>query len=271
MQKEAILKADVLDIIFEHRNKKYGAYTLRKFYNNRLYKAMGAVFLFAGTLCLLSFFHQKEKNVLITEPMETVMAEAPKDNPIPEKPLTPKPQIPVTATVPLLQKPLSNILITKDPLADNLDSTKLGEVPIKGTKGPVITDGLPEGPITVKGPAAPPTVPAVLPIDKYAPTDFAEVMPNFPGGTDALRRFLEKNLKSPQDVDEGQTITVKMKFIVGYDGALKGFETVEDGGEAFNNEVLRVLKKMPQWIPGKTRGENVSVYYVLPVKFRGTE
>ena len=55
--------------------------------------------------------------------------------------------------------------------------------------------------------------------------------------------------------------------MVGYDGVLKGFETVEDGGKAFNQEVIRVLKKMPTWIPGKTSGENVSVYYTIPVKF----
>ena len=42
---------------------------------------------------------------------------------------------------------------------------------------------------------------------------------------------------------------------------------MEDGGEAFNNEVIRVLKKMPKWIPGKTHGENVSVFYTIPVKF----
>jgi periplasmic protein TonB len=62
-------------------------------------------------------------------------------------------------------------------------------------------------------------------------------------------------------------VSVKVKFIVGYDGQLKGFETIEDGGVAFNNEVIRVLKKMPNWIPGKISGENVSVFYTVPVKF----
>ena len=51
------------------------------------------------------------------------------------------------------------------------------------------------------------------------------------------------------------------------DGKLKGFEVIEDGGAVFNKEVIRVLKKMPQWIPGKAEGENVSVYYTIPVKF----
>ena len=83
----------------------------------------------------------------------------------------------------------------------------------------------------------------------------------------AFRKFLEINLKNPQDLEEGEKIAVKIKFIVGYDGKLKGFETVEDGGIAFNNEVIRVLKKMPIWIPGKMSGESVSVYYTVPVRF----
>ena len=88
---------------------------------------------------------------------------------------------------------------------------------------------------------------------------------------DALRKFLERNLKTPQDLEEGQHVIVKIRFIVGYDGTLKGFETMQDGGTAFNNEVVRVLKKMPQWIPGKTNGENVSVYFTIPVNFQSME
>ena len=54
---------------------------------------------------------------------------------------------------------------------------------------------------------------------------------------------------------------------MGYDGALKGFEIVEDGGDEYNQEVIRVLKKMPRWIPGKSEGRNVSVFYLIPVSF----
>ena len=108
-------------------------------------------------------------------------------------------------------------------------------------------------------------------VDKITPNNFAEVMPEYPGGMSALKKFLEKYLKNPEDLQEGENVKVKIRFIVGYDGNLKGFETVQDGGTAFNNEVVRVLKKMPQWIPGKTRGENVSVYYTIPVNFIATD
>ena len=66
-------------------------------------------------------------------------------------------------------------------------------------------------------------------------------------------------------------MSVKVTFVVGYEGKLKGFKITEDGGEVFNKEVIRVLKKMPDWIPGKANGENVSVYYTIPVKFTGAD
>ena len=110
-----------------------------------------------------------------------------------------------------------------------------------------------------------------VPVDKITPTGSPDIMPEFPGGTDALRKFLQKNLQTPQDLQAGQSASVKIRFVVGFDGKLKSFETIDDAGVVYNNEVIRVLKKMPQWTPGKTRGENVSVYYVLPVKFEATE
>jgi protein TonB len=60
---------------------------------------------------------------------------------------------------------------------------------------------------------------------------------------------------------------VRVKFIVGYNGDLMGFNVLETGGEPFDNEVIRVLKKMPKWIPGKSNNETVSTYYIIPVKF----
>ncbi len=92
-------------------------------------------------------------------------------------------------------------------------------------------------------------------------------MPSYPGGIDALRKFLQRHLNNPKEMEEGEEVSVKVKFVVDYDGKLQSFVTVQDGGEEFNKEVVRVLKKMPNWVPGKTNGQNVSVYFTIPVKF----
>ncbi|MEO6328276.1 MAG: TonB family protein, partial [Ginsengibacter sp.] len=104
-------------------------------------------------------------------------------------------------------------------------------------------------------------------VDREVPVNNPEILPQFPGGFNALIKFLRKNLNTPQELQQGEGITVKVRFIVNYNGQLMGFDVIKSGGEPFDNEVIRVLKKMPEWIPGKTNGENVSVYFIVPVKF----
>lgn len=274
MKADAILNADVLDIIFDNRNKAYGAYSLRKFYNNRLYKALGLTFAAAALLMLFSFI-SKEK---VVEPLNvggvvTLSPPPVKPDPVPEKPKEKAaPQKPATPKVPQAAQKFTNIQITKDNIAapiENLkDNVPISDETIVGKPGEIliVTPKVPDVPsegVDVGG--------AKVEVDKLTPNDFAEVMPSYPGGMQALRKFLEKYLRNPEDLEEGVNVKVRIRFIVGYDGNLKGFETVQDGGSPFNNEVIRVLKKMPQWIPGKTKGENVSVYYTIPVNFIATE
>lgn len=274
MKTEAILQSDILDIIFEHRNKDYGAYPLRKFYNNRLYKSLGGVFVLVLVLCLVIFFRPKEKpmisGVWINE--DPAFREPPKHEPVPDKPKEPlQPQKPMVAKAPAPTQIFTTVQIVPNPVVttsiSTLDSSEIGNHTVKMPGNTAV-------PITAKTPetgGGGGSVTTTSPIDKVTPIFSPEIMPEFPGGADALRKFLEKNLQTPQELDPGQTVSVKIKFVVGFDGKLKSFEAAEDAGSVYNNEVIRVLKKMPQWNPGKTHGENVSVYYVLPVKFVATE
>ena len=95
--------------------------------------------------------------------------------------------------------------------------------------------------------------------------------PEFPGGPEALKRFLAKNLATPMDLDDGEKKTVHIRFKVDKDGAVNTFEIITSGGNEFDNEVVRVCKKMPRWIPAIQNGINVPVSYVLPVTFIGVE
>ncbi|MEJ7611996.1 MAG: hypothetical protein WKF88_12540 [Ferruginibacter sp.] len=273
MNGETILQSDILDIIFENRNKSYGAYTLRKFYHNRLYKAIALVCALVLLIVALNFL-QKEVKTLTGIIVDTdTELKTPQKDPLPEKPKAPKPpKLPKpAATAGGPQRSLANVQVTVDHLADKRDSLLFGNETIAGKKGPLITGD--PFPVTTAyiATASIPVVPAVTLPDQHTATDFAEVMPAYPGGREALRKFLERNLKTPQDAAEGETVSVKMKFVVGYDGVLKSFETIEDGGTAYNNEVIRVLQKMPKWLPGRSKGMNVSVFYTIPVKFTAVE
>ncbi len=268
MNAEKILQSNLLDILFENRNKQYGAYALRSQYNKQLYKALGFIFFITVLILLLSQVKKEVERSLIFTIPETEITVLPPEIPIPPVvPKAPAPRQSGSSTPTAVFT--SNLIVTRDslstiPLPSNLDSMAIGTTPLAGIGKKLI--GVEPGPVEIKKEG-----PVVDRVDKETPLPYAEVMPEFPGGKNALQKFLERNLKSPADIEAGESVSVRITFIVGYDGMLKRFEITEDGGRLFNNEVIRVLKKMPQWVPGKSRGENVSVYYTIPVKFTATE
>jgi protein TonB len=271
MRSENILSADILDLIFENRNKSYGAYLLRKGYNGRLVRALLLVFVLAAGLLLVTKVFRTEKKaapfiyeVTKVQVLPDVKLEAPKK---PARPAAPPPPAQKAVT----QQWVSNMeIVQTNPtkLSENLDSAAIASTtqdgPAKGSQ-----PGKEPGPVETTGAGNEPT--PVETVDRETPRATADLMPAYPGGMEALRKFLQRNLENPEDLEPGTVITVKIRFVVGYDGKLKAFQTVEDGGPIFNNEVLRVLKKMPAWIPGRSNGEKVSVYYTIPVKFTAAE
>jgi len=270
MKTELILKSDVLDIVFDNRNKDYGAYDLRKFYDNRLMKSLGVMIAVVIVLSAFTFIPKKE-TIAATEfviPTTGTASVKPKEIKKEVKPVMNEPKkLPPMLT----QRFLSNIkIVPEKDTADKL-AKDITNIQISNTTNIVTTSGAPgifqpadpgtggdgKGKEPGKEPEQAPNI----------PRNEAEVMPSYPGGMDALRKFLQRNLTNPKEMEEGEEVSVKVKFVVGYDGKLQSFITVQDGGEEFNKEVIRVLKKMPNWEPGKSNGQNVAVYYTIPVKF----
>jgi periplasmic protein TonB len=276
MNGEQIMKSDVIDIIFENKNKAYGAYHLRKFYDRRLYRALGIMLAIVVVFSAFTFL-PKKTTVRDNDGYESVMAnikepEAKKEDKPQEKPKA-KTQAASTA------KFTSLVEIIKDnrpvdTLTDIDPTIAIGSVTnlVDTGSATVLTVGSTPGGGGSPGPAEVKIPdPVVPPFNPEIPVENADVQPEFPGGMNKLRTFLQNNLTNPKDMEEGEMVSVKVKFVVGYDGKLKSFETIQDGGEEFNREVIRVLKKMPAWIPGKSNGRNVSVYYTIPVKFTPAE
>ncbi len=265
MNTDMILKSDVLDILFENKNKLYGAYTLRKFYPERIKTSLLIMLGVVIAFCLFTVIPKPDR-----EQMEVITFYDPgfrkinPDNKIPE----PKPKVAASkAMVHTVKFPAAVKIVNEkdsaDRLPENLENAGIGSVNSTNAVDREIPDGTSN--TSVSEPAVPVKVTPVL--DPNVPIDNPEIEPSYPGGIDALRIFLQRNLINPRDLEEGEQVSVQLKFIVGYDGKLQRFETIKDGGEEFNSEVIRVLKKMPQWIAGKSNGRNVSVYYTIPVKF----
>ncbi len=271
MNRNLILKTDILDIIFENRNKAYGAYELRKYYSGRLKTALGFMMMFAALFSAFTLLPEKHSGVL-SKPYiftETILTKT--EIPVPEPEKKQEAVKAETKTTPVnQQKFVSNpTIVASDVKADTIRTlspdTRIGSENVNVPDAAAVTVkpvNSEPGPGTV-------SVPPLPGIDRSMPMDInsVDVPPAFPGGLDGLKNFLERNLNNPYDLENGETINVRIQFVVGYNGKLQSFTTVFDGGDIYNKEVIRVLKKMPDWQPGKAKGENVSVYYTIPVKF----
>jgi TonB family protein len=95
-----------------------------------------------------------------------------------------------------------------------------------------------------------------------------EVMPEYPGGNEAMVRFIGGNIQYPASARRfGEEGTVFVGFIITKQGDIRDVKTVKGVSPAVNEEAERVIRSMPRWIPGMQKGENVNVRFVLPIKF----
>lgn len=98
------------------------------------------------------------------------------------------------------------------------------------------------------------------------------MMPSFPGGKEKLIRFIYRGLKYPREARKlGIQGLVAVQFVVEKDGSIALEEVVKSVHETLDKEALRIIDKMPNWIPGKQDGEPLRVRYTLPVSFKLTE
>ena len=97
-----------------------------------------------------------------------------------------------------------------------------------------------------------------------------ESMPEFPGGQQALFKYLSENVEYPVIAQEnGIQGRVICQFVVNKDGSIVDVEVVRSGGDpSLDKEAVRVIKSMPKWKPGKQRGKAVRVKYTVPVNFK---
>ena len=93
--------------------------------------------------------------------------------------------------------------------------------------------------------------------------------PEFPGGLDSLRAFIERNLVYPQ-LAKDQKIEgrVFVSFTVEQNGSISNVKVLRDIGGGCGAEAIRVVMKMPKWKPGKQRGKPVRVQFNLPIEFK---
>jgi len=101
--------------------------------------------------------------------------------------------------------------------------------------------------------------------------EVVEQMPEFPGGERALMDFIGSNLKYPLEAQKsGIQGTVLIRFVISKTGKVTKVEVLRSVFSALDDEAVRVVKLLPDWIPGEQKGQKVNVYFTLPIRFKLT-
>jgi protein TonB len=272
MTSQQILKADLLDILFDNRNKEYGAYVLRRDYPSHLKKAVGIMLLLVLLLLLISMVQPKKENNTGRLGKDTVIVDLVDIKIVdPEKPLQSQPQRKVEKAPPTKANPVYKVVpdnqITKPLSETDTSDIAIGPDNNPGNGGDGFVSGTPST-TTVITPVVKPEEPDE-PIVYDAST--VSVMPEFPGGDQAWMNYLKRMLRVPDELESGERKTVQVKFIVNVDGDITNVEVFQSAGTVFDKEVLRVIGRMPKWKAGMQKGKPVAVYFTQPVTFVGEE
>ena len=267
METNKILSADILDILFEGRNKEYGAYELRKTYNKRITMALiitAAIFLliFVGSVVAKNMENKDATKQLEVKDLalEEVKAE---DKPPPPPP--PPPKLPPPPPIQTIQFTPPRIVkdqeVIKPPIEnEKLEEAKVDVKTVEGTKDV----GIVAPPVEDKGTQ-------VVEVPKKAEDEDkiftkVEIEASFKGSWSA---YVKKEIESHIDelTEAGESGTCRVRFIVSKDGSVSEVEALTMKSSKLAEVATNAIRKGPKWTPAQQNGRFVNAYREQPVTF----
>ena len=269
------------DLIFSDKNKDFGAYQLRK--NSEKRHTLAVIFTLIGLavviLAVIGYSKLSDKLaadreaelLLERERMQQVeMApeeEVPEEEPEEQKMEMDIPEVPeeVLATVQVTQiaivdaDKVKNEVMTMDEQME--DNTARGVVTQEGADDADKFQAVKEQVVVVEEPKEQPKPDQIF--------TAVEQPAEFPGGQEALMKWLSNNIRYPENAQQNGTQgRVTVRFVVEKDGSVSGATILKGVDKDLDAEALRVVKRMPKWQAGKNNGQAVRSYFTLPVTFR---
>ncbi len=273
METSKILAADFLDIVFEGKNKLYGAYDLRKNYPKRMRIALASMAFIPLFFVLGQLFAGKGKSevvkMLVTDvyidPYKEKIPEIPAPKPVP-------PQLPPPAVKTIQYATYAIVddheVVEAPPEMDALDQARIDVVNRDG----VPEDNFVTPPVESKGTGIPVLI--NQPDEDYEKTFIkVEKEARFPGGLAAWKRFLERNLRSSIATDAGAPVgnyRVKVQFVVDKHGVISNVEAIEvpNACAECGAEAVRVIQRGPDWEPAVQNDRKVAYQAVQIITFQ---
>ena len=275
MAKIDLIDNNWTDLVFEGKNKEYGAYVLRRDTGKRNVKALiwvmiAIALIFAIAYANLAIQNAMKQNAAIETDVELSKlvqkkeAKVERKEPVKvevEQKVVEKVKSSVKFTAPEIKK--DDEVKPEDEIKSQDDlsktNTAIGTFDVKGNdeaEGEVLK--------------AKEVVVDEKPKEEETKVfDVVEQMPSFPGGDAELMKFLHDHMKYPAVAEEnGIQGRVICTFVVERDGSITDVKVIKSVDPSLDKEAIRVLKSMPKWIPGKQNGSAVRVKYTVPVTFR---
>lgn len=269
MSKIDLSSAEWCDLIFQDRNKAYGAYKMRANSTKRHNIAMLIVVIIAlvgfslPTLIEMATPKQKEEMVEVTTLSQLEEPEVKQEAMKKPEPLAPPPpalKSSIKFTAPVVKK--DEEVNDDDVLKSQQEITEAKvAISIADVKGNDEVNGKDIAELKQVVTQAEPKEEEVF--------NMVEQMPTFPGGPGELMSYLGKNIRYPAIAQENGTQgKVIIQFVVEKDGSITDVTVARSQDPYLDKEAVRVVKTMPKWIPGKQNGKAVRVKYTVPVTFR---
>ncbi|NDV69723.1 energy transducer TonB [Dysgonomonas sp. 25] len=263
-----------VDLVFDGRNKQYGAYHLRQTSDKRYVVAYIAVIIFVILLAVVprlisavSELANRNRVENIDEDFALSKVEmdqqVPEENIVKEEVAPPPPPLKSTIkfTPPVIKKDEEVAEDKEMKAVSEVLETKL-QVSMADVKGTDEKFGVDIA--TLKDHKV---VMQEKPQEK--PFTTVEQMPTFPGGEGEMNKFIRNNLKYPISAQENSIQgRVTVRFVVTASGEISDVRVLKGIDPACDREAVRVVKSMPKWIPGKQNGRQVAVYFTLPIVFK---
>ncbi len=256
------------DLIFEGKNKQYGAYRLRQSSNKRHVVALLVMLSFVCFIIALPYFlkstQQVEDRQVVYGPNEMDNMEMTKkveEERVIEMPKAPA--LPLKTSIQYVPPRVvansnaqDDIITTDDVLAST--ATVHTITVEKGVANGVLADKIPDENVSVV---------IVEPTNTIFKT--AEQQPKFPGGDSELFKYLNANLRYPVPALEGGIEgRVVVQFVVNKTGAISDIKIMQSLHPLCDKEAIRLISSMPKWIPGRQNGNPVNVYFTIPIRFK---
>ncbi len=273
MEANKILKSTYLDLLFEGRNKEYGAYDLRKTYNKRIRIALASTVIILLLIVVGTVVADKlssSNNVKEIQTKDLVMEAAPNEPPPPPPPPPPKlPPPPPIATIQFTPPKVvkDEEVIKPPPEVKQIEEAKVDVKTVEGTKDL----GIVAPPVEDKG-----TQVVAAPVEKKEDEDKiftkVEIEASFPGGAAAWTKYVTRAIQ--QDIDEfteSDYGTCIVKFIVDKTGKVSQVEATTMKGSKLAEIAVNAIRRGPNWTPAQQNGRYVNAYRLQPVTLQNPD